>query len=369
MKPLPVDMEYVKDILEKLLLIPSPTGYTDQIVYFVGEELSRLEIPFQMTRRGAIQAELPGNQKNPARAVVAHLDTLGAMVKQLKNNGRLEIVPIGYWSSRFAEGARVTIFTDQGSRRGTILPIKASGHTFHEEIDQLPVKWENVEVRVDEVSRSREELEKLGFHVGDYIAVDSNPQFSENGFINARHLDDKAGVSLVLGAARAAWEKGVPLPVTCNLLFTISEEVGVGASAGLQQNVAEMVTVDNATLAQGQNSSEFGVTVALMDSAGPFDYHLSHRLIKLCMKHEIPYQREVFKHYKSDSASALAAGNDLRTALVCFGVDASHGYERTNLHSLRSVAELLTLYIQTGLTCPRDRVKIGPLNGFIKQPI
>lgn len=175
-------------------------------------------------------------------------------------------------------------------------------------------------------------MEALGFHVGDYIAVDANPQISENGFINARHLDDKAGVSLVLGAAKAVWNEDVPLPVTCNLLFTISEEVGIGASAG------------------------------------PFDYHLSHRLIKLCKQHEIPCQREVFKHYKSDSASALAAGNDLRTALVCFGVDASHGYERTNIHSLRSVAELFTLYMQTGLTCPRDRMKIGPLEGFIKQP-
>ncbi len=368
MRPLPVDMDYVKDILEKLLLIPSPTGYTDQIVYFMGEELSRLGIPYQMTRRGAIQAELPGDQKNPARAIAAHLDTLGAMVKQLKDNGRLEIVPIGYWSSRFAEGARVTIFTDHGGKRGTILPIKASGHTFHEEIDKLPVSWENVEVRVDEVCKNRRDLEEMGFHVGDYIAVDSNPQFSDNGFINARHLDDKAGVALVLGAAKAVWEREIPLSVTCNLLFTISEEVGVGASAGLQQNVAEMVTVDNATPAQGQNSSEFGVTIALMDSAGPFDYHLSQRMIKLCNEHDISCQREVFKYYKSDSASALAAGNDLRTALVCFGVDASHGYERTNLDSLRSVSALLTLYMQTGLTCPRDRIKIGPLNGFIRQP-
>ncbi|WP_198150867.1 hypothetical protein [Caldimonas taiwanensis] len=67
---------------------------------------------------------------SPDRAIVAHLDTRGAMVKQLKPNGRLELVPMGDGSSRFAEGARVTPYGDDGLMcRGTILPCKASSHT------------------------------------------------------------------------------------------------------------------------------------------------------------------------------------------------------------------------------------------------
>ncbi len=368
MQALKVDMEYIKDILFKLLEIPSPSGYTDQIVHFAGEELNRLGISFQLTRRGAIRAVLPGRQNNPARAVVTHLDTLGAMVKQLKSNGRLEIVPIGTWSSRFAEGARVTLFTDNQPISGTILPLKASGHTFDRQIDSFTISWESVEVRVDEQSNNRSDLENLGIHVGDYIAVEANPQISSGGYINSRHLDNKAGVALVLGVAKALWEQEISLPVTCKLLFTIAEEVGVGASTGLQENVAEMVTVDNATVAEGQNSSEMGVSVCMMDSAGPFDYHLSHRLLDFCRDEGIPHQREVFKYYRSDSASALAAGNDLRTALIGFGVDASHGYERVHLDSLQAVASLLACYLQSELTCPRDQVNIGPLKGFPTQP-
>ncbi|MDW7739664.1 MAG: osmoprotectant NAGGN system M42 family peptidase [Bacillota bacterium] len=368
MKPLKVDMDYMIDILIKLLNIPSPTGYTDQIVHFVGEELSRLGINFQLTRRGAIRAVLPGGQDNPSRAVVTHLDTLGAMVKRLKGNGRIEIVPIGNWSSRFAEGARITLFTDEKTIRGTILPILASGHTFDKKIDQLKISWENVEVRIDENCQTEADLNKMGVNVGDYIAVDASPETSESGYINARHLDNKAGVALVLGTAKALWENNAHLPVTCKLLFTIAEEVGVGASTGLQEKVAEMVTVDNATVAEGQNSSEMGATICMMDSAGPFDYHLSHRLISLCREYKIIHSREVFKYYSSDSASALAAGNDLRTALVGFGVDASHGYERVHINSLNAVASLLTAYLQTELTCPRDQINIGPLNGFPTQP-
>ena len=133
-----IDTDYLKEQLKALLCIPSPTGYTDTIVHYVSEELRRLGIDHNVTRRGAILACYRGKQVEGARAVVAHLDTLGATVKRIKDNGRLELVPIGHWSSRFAEGARVTLFTDEGSFRGSILPLKASGHTFTEEVDTQP---------------------------------------------------------------------------------------------------------------------------------------------------------------------------------------------------------------------------------------
>jgi len=75
------------------------------------------------------------------------------------------------------------------------------------------------------------------------------------------------------------------LPVDVHLLFTIFEEVGSGASAVLHQDVAEMVSVDNATPAPGQNSSEHDVTIAMMDSHGPFNYHLNQQLLHLAREH------------------------------------------------------------------------------------
>jgi len=363
-----IDAAYLQDTLLTLLSIPSPSGYTDEVVHWVGEELSRLGIPFELTRRGAIRARLMGQQASPARAVVSHVDTLGAMVKNLKSNGRLEIVPIGHWSSRFAEGGRVTIFTDRGgAKRGTVLPLKASGHTFNEEIDTQPVSWDNVEVRTDDFCTSAEELLEHGFNIGDFIAFDPCPEV-HNGFIISRHLDNKAGVASMLAAAKAVVESGRKIPVQCHLLFTISEEVGTGASAILHGDVSEMVAVDNATPAPGQNSRERGVTISMKDQTGPFDYHLTHKLLELCEQYDIPHQRDVFKYYRCDAASALEAGNDMRVALVCFGADASHGYERTHLSALTALSELLSLYIQSDPTFERDRQQLGPLRGFPTQP-
>jgi peptidase M42 family hydrolase len=364
MKDIEIDQHYLRNILEALLRIPSPSGFTDEVVHFTGEELERLGVPFELTRRGAMRADLEGKVKSPDRAVVVHVDTLGAMVKGLKPNGRLEVVPIGTWSSRFAEGCRVTIFTDRSSYRGTILPLKASGHTYNEAIDTQPVAWEQCEVRVDEFAYGRDDLERLGINIGDFIAIDSQPEFSPSGFVNARHLDNKAGVAALLAATKALRENEVSLPVDCHLLFTITEEVGSGASSVLHQDVSEMVSIDNATPAPGQASRETGVTIAMKDSTGPFDYHLTHKLLGLCREHELPHQRDVFRYYRCDSASAVEAGNDIRTALICFGVDASHGYERTHLDSLVTLARLVTLYVQSEPTFRRDREALGPLEGF-----
>ena len=148
--PLTPDRDYLQDVLTRLLNTPSPSGMTDAVSRLLCNELTALGIPFELTRRGAIRARIKGKTGTPARAVVSHLDTLGAMVKGYKPNGRLHVVPIGFWSSRFAEGARVTVYSDNGvMHHGTILPNKASGHTFNKEIDTQPVTWENVELRID----------------------------------------------------------------------------------------------------------------------------------------------------------------------------------------------------------------------------
>jgi len=308
-----------------------------------------------MTRRGGIRADIPGKSSSPNRSIVAHLDTLGAMVSELKENGRLRLSPIGTWSSRFAEGAAATLFCDDGRYSGTILPIKASGHRYDHEVDELPVHWDNVELRIDEpVYGRREDLEKLGINVGDYVCLDPGTRIADNGFINSRYLDDKAGVAVLLAVAREIRRRNVTLPMDCHLLFTISEEVGSGASAILHGDVAEMLTIDAGPAAPGQNTDEHGVTVCLKDSSGPFDYHLTRKLLDLCRDFAIPHRRDIFKYYRCDSASAIESGNDIRTALVCFGTDATHGYERCHEESLRALGELLGYYVQSDAAVESD---------------
>lgn len=153
--PINIDPEYLTSRLKALLDIASPTGFTDEAVRYTARELERLGLEVKLTRRGAIRALRPGAAERPARGIVSHLDTLGAQVKALKENGRLELVSIGHWSARFAEGARASIFSGKGTYRGSILPLKASGHTFNEEVDTQPTGWRHIELRVDALARDR----------------------------------------------------------------------------------------------------------------------------------------------------------------------------------------------------------------------
>lgn len=362
-----IDIPWMVDLLVQMLRTPSPAGRTDAVMQLLGDVLVDLPLELSVTRRGSLLATLPGRVDGGTRAVVAHADTIGCMVRTLKTNGRLAVVPVGTHSARSAEGCRVTVLTDDPDRTyvGTILPLLASGHAFGDEVDTQPVGWDYVEVRVDERCSSADDLAALGIQVGDFVAVDSLPILTDNGFIVARHLDGKAGVAAALGALHALCRDEVELPHEVVLLITIAEEVGQGASHGLREDVAEMVSIDNAVCAPGNQSVEDGVTIPMADMTGPFDYHLTRNLCRLCDVHGIRYARDVFRFYRSDVAAALEAGAETRAALVAFGVDASHGAERTHVDSLAAVARLLCAYLRSPLTFARwDREPQGDLRDF-----
>jgi len=365
--PLLIDRAWMTDLLVRMLRTPSPSGRTDAVMQLVGDTMAEIGLPFELTRRGAMVAELPGRSASVDRAVVVHADTIGCMVRALKDNGRLAIIPIGSFSARFAEGARVTIFVEDPDRvfSGTVLPLKASGHAFGDEIDEQGVGWDHVEVRVDQRAHSAQDLEALGFQVGDSVALVASPEITDAGFLVSRHLDGKAGVAAALAAAKAIVDGGVVPQHKANLLVTIAEEVGHGASHGLGDDVAEMVSIDNAVCAPGQHSIEHGVTIPMADMTGPFDYHLTRRLLRLCRNAGIAHARDTFKWYRSDVAAALEAGAGTRAALIAFGLDGSHGWERTELASVDAVARLLTIWLQTPLTFASwDATPLGPLAEF-----
>jgi peptidase M42 family hydrolase len=362
------DLDYLQRVLLEMLAIPSPTGFTDTIVRYVAEQLEELGIPFELTRRGTIRATLKGRRYSPDRAMAVHLDTIGAVVREIHANGRIGLAPVGCWSSRFAEGSRVSLFSDRGVLRGSVLPLLASGHTFNTQVDELPISWDHVELRLDAMTASQADTQALGVAVGDFVAFDPLPEFTESGHISARHLDDKAGAAALLAALKSVLDSGQEPPIDCHPLFTITEETGSGAAAALPWDVSEFVGIDIAPVAPGQQSSEQAVTVAMQDSGGPYDYHLTRHLLRLAENHAIPVRRDLFRYYHSDAQSAVAAGHDIRTALLAFGCDATHGYERTHLDGLAALSRLIGAYLLSPPVFASDaRPQSGSLKRFSRQ--
>lgn len=362
-----IDVERMRGTLLDLLGVPSPSGRTDEVVQVLGDRLVEMGLAPELTRRGAIAVRPPGAPSGPARAMVAHADTIGLIVREIKPDGRLKVAQIGTHSARFAEGARVTVFVDDPgvTYTGTILPLKASGHRFGDEVDTQGVGWDHVELRIDERVRTAADVRDLGIAVGDHVAFHAQPTITASGFVVSRHLDDKAALAALLEMLAVLGEQQVQVEVPLHVLLTVSEEVGHGASHGLDGDVAELVSIDTAVVAPGQASREDAVTVAMQDSSGPFDYHLTRRLLRLCRRHGIPHERDVFDHYRSDAAAALEAGAATRAALVGVGVDATHGHERCHMDGIVALCELLLAYARAPLTFSEwDAEPVGELSDF-----
>src|SRR5512146_1798497 len=118
------------DFLVKLLNIPSPTGFAEPAVAFVEKELSQFsQLQLSRTRKGALVAKWEVQSELPPVALTAHADTLGAVVKEIKPNGRLKLSRVGgvEWPTVETEG--VWIFASNGERiRGSVLVETASWH-------------------------------------------------------------------------------------------------------------------------------------------------------------------------------------------------------------------------------------------------
>jgi putative aminopeptidase FrvX len=343
-----VDGRYMLETTAELCRIPSPTGYTDEAVAFVRDRLGDLGLETRLTVKGALVATLPGGGDPAAggRVLSAHVDTLGAMVKEIKTTGRLKLTQIGTYDWSTIEGEYCTVHSGAGGAvTGTVLTTKASYHIYGKAQVDLKRDEQSIEVRLDEPVRTAEDVRALGVEVGDFVGLDPRTTITANGYIKSRHLDDKACVAVLLGVAKALVDGGVAPAAPSHLYVSTYEEVGHGTSAGLPAGVEEVIAVDMAAVGEGQTSDEFATTVCVKDGTGPYDHGLSRRLLELAQANGIDCRTDIYTYYGSDVSQALRAGYDIRGALVGPGVDASHSFERLHRTSLEETARLLVAYL------------------------
>ena len=341
-----IDNDYLLEILVDLLNIPSPTGFTDRAISYVEDALNKFsDLSLAATRKGALAATWPGEKKNTPRALTAHIDTLGAMVKEIKSNGRLKLTPIGGFAWNTVEGEGCTVFTNKGEEvRGSLLLSQASAHVYGAKVKDSKRDVDNMEVRLDSRTTSKDETLKLGIEVGNFVAFDPRVEIT-NGFVRSRHLDDKACVAAMLAAVKALQDAGMKPSQTTTLHISNYEEVGHGAASGFPPDITELVAADMAAVGDGQTSDEFHATLCVKDSGGPYHHGLSQKLRQLAEENEIPHKVDIYPYYGSDGEAYWRAGGDVAVALIGPGVDASHNYERTHMDALIATTNWIIAYM------------------------
>ncbi len=333
-------MNFIKEQLYTLTSIPSPSSFTTKVTDYLLSELSSLGYSPERSNKGNVFVTLGGS--GSPLVLAAHVDTLGAMVRSIKENGRLRPTTIGghQWST--ADGENCTIHTRDGRvYTGVVLNKEPSSHVADQKTELIE---ENMEILLDENVTSDQDTLALGIQTGDIIAMDPRTVVTESGYIKSRFLDDKLSAAILLGLAKAVREDAWKLSRKVSLLFTVYEEVGHGGSV-VPDDTEEMISVDMGCVGSDLGCTERMVSICAKDSGGPYNYDLITALSNLAKEKKLDYAIDIYPHYGSDVETTLRAGYDIRHGLIGPGVYASHNYERSHMDGVRNTFELLKAYI------------------------
>ena len=317
------NLEFIGEQLKKLTAIPSPSGYTEKAAEYLLETLKEMGYEPELSNKGNVLVNI-GGKGNPL-ILASHVDTLGAMVRSIKDNGRLRPTTLGGHQWRTADGENT----------------EPSSHVADEKVEQ---KEENMEILLDENVDSKDDIKALGIQVGDIIAMDPRTVITESGYIKSRFLDDKLSAAILLGLAKAVKDEGLILKRKVSLLFTVYEEVGHGGSY-VPADTEEMISVDMGCVGADLGCTERMVSICAKDSGGPYNYNLITALVNTAKAHDLDFAIDIYPHYGSDVEATLRAGYDIRHGLIGPGVYASHNYERSHMDGVKNTYELVKAYV------------------------
>lgn len=344
--------DYIVEQAQKLLSIDSPSGYTQNAAAWLMDTYREMGYEPQLTTKGGVLVQISeGTAKNPSDPskgpilVMAHTDTLGAMVSSITSNGRLKLTPLGGMNANNAEAENCRIITRSGKTfTGTFQLCNASIHV-NGEYSETKRSYKDMEVLLDEIVTSAEDVKNLGIMTGDIVCFDPRTVVTPSGFIKSRFLDDKLSTAILLGYAKYLKAENIIPERRIYHHITVFEEVGHGGCASIPADVTELLSVDMGCVGDGLECTECQVSICAKDSRGPYHYDVVSGLIEAAQKAEVDFAVDVYPYYGSDADAALGAGIDARHGLIGPGVYASHGYERSHKKGVENTFELLRSYL------------------------
>ena len=343
-------MQQTIDYLKKLTSIPSPTGFTREVADYLVDEITRLGYKAIRTNKGGVNVIVKGKEDNKHRVVTAHVDTLGAMVRAVKSDGRLKMAKIGGYPWNMIEGENCLVHVASTGKTvsGTILIHQTSTHVY-KDAGTAERTEDNMEVRLDAKVRNEQETRDLGIDVGDFISFDPRTIITETGFIKSRFLDDKVSAAILLDLLRKYKEENIELPYTTHFMFSVFEEVGHGANSNLPKEAVEYLAVDMGAMGDDQQTDEYTVSICVKDASGPYNYEFRNHLVQLAKNNDIQYKLDIYPYYGSDASAAMRAGAEVKHALLGAGIESSHSYERTHIDSVKQTHKMVDVYLRSEL--------------------
>lgn len=339
-----INKDYTLKLLEEIINIPSPTGYCREVINHIENLTKELDYKFEKNKKGNIIIEIDGQDNTYCVGIPVHVDTLGAMVRSINEDGTIKITSIGGNMFSTLDGEYCKIHTRSGKTyTGTMLSTSPAVHVYKDSRDKERNE-ENMMVRLDEVVKKKEDVQALEIETGDFISIEPKFTLTPSGFIKSRYLDDKAGTACALSLMELFERLNTKPKHKVKIIVSTYEEVGHGCS-NIPGDIDELVAIDMGCIGLDLACSEQDVSICVKDSSGPYDYDITSKLIQLAKDNNLNYAADVYPMYGSDVSASLSAGNDIKGGLIGPGVHASHGMERTHIDGIENTIKLIYAYL------------------------
>lgn len=292
------------------------------------------------------------NPDAPYKVVIeAHADEISWFVNYITNDGLIYLRRNGGSDHMIAPSKRVNIHTDKG-----IVKAVFGWPAIH---TRVPGKEEAPSLKnifLDCGCTSKEEVEKLGVHVGAVVTFEDEFMTLNDRYFVGRALDNRAGGFMIAEVARLLKENKVKLPFGLYITNSVQEEIGLrGAemiAEHIQPDVAIVTDVTHDTQTPMINKVEQG---DLACGRGPVltygpavQNNLLRTIIRAAEEEKISFQRAAASRSTGTDTDAFAYSNmGVASALISLPLRYMHTtVEMVHKEDVENVIRLIYASLQ-----------------------
>ncbi|HEX8577838.1 MAG TPA: M42 family peptidase, partial [Flavobacterium sp.] len=179
------------------------------------------------------------NPDAPYKVVIeGHADEISWYVNYITDNGLIYVIRNGGSDHQIAPSKRVNIHTKKGIVRGVFgWPAIHTRNRSKEE----PAKIENI--FIDCGCETKDEVEKLGVHVGCVITYPDEFMILNDTKFVCRAIDNRLGGFMIAEVGRLLHENGKKLPFGLYITNAVQEEVGLRGAEMITKTIRPDVAI------------------------------------------------------------------------------------------------------------------------------
>ncbi len=335
-----------EQFLERYLNNASPTGFESEGQKMWLDYIKPYIDEWHLDTYGTLYAIVnPG--KDYKVVIEGHADEISWYVNYISDSGFISVIRNGGSDQIIAPSKRVNIHTKNGIVRG-VFGWPAIHTRKGKDANQAPT-LENIFIDVG--AKDKEEVEKMGVHVGCVITYEDEFEVLNDKYYIGRALDNRMGGFCIAEVARLLKENKIELPFSLYIVNSVQEEIGLRGAEMIAETIKPDVAIvtdvthDTSTpmikpLVHGDIKCGLGPSVCY---APAVHNKLLNLIIETAEEHEIPFQRSASSRSTGTDTDAFAYSNGgVPSALISLPLRYMHTtVEMTHKEDVENVIKLI----------------------------